>query len=79
MIDTFRTDSSDAVRLYVMMALEIAKLPESVQFLAEVLQDRDARFTPYAERALRELNTPEARTVLSNTGHSGTSAKPEQR
>jgi hypothetical protein len=28
LIDTFRTDSSDAVRLYVMMALEIAKLPE---------------------------------------------------
>jgi hypothetical protein len=64
LIDTFRADSSDDVRLYVMMALEKAKLPQSVQFLAEVWQDRDPKFIPYAERALREINTPEARLVL---------------
>jgi hypothetical protein len=77
LIDTFRSDSSDDVRLYVMMAVEVAKLPESVPFLAEVLHGRDPRFTPYAERALRELNTPEARTVLWNASHSGTGAAPE--
>ncbi len=64
LIDTFHTDSNEAVRLYVMMALETAKLPESVPFLAEVLQGGDPIFIPYAERALRTINTKEARTVL---------------
>jgi hypothetical protein len=64
LIETFRTDSSDRVRLFVMMALEMSRLPESIPFLAEVLRQGNPAFTPYAERGLRDLNTPEARTAL---------------
>ena len=70
LIDTFRTDRSQkGVRLYVMMALEMAKLPESVPFLLEVLGTGDPNFSPYAERALRAINTKEARTALWNASH----------
>ena len=63
LIETFHTDPSNDVRLYVMMALDIARVPESVAFLAEVLQDRNPKFTPYAERALQGIDTPEARSA----------------
>jgi hypothetical protein len=69
LIETFQTDASGEVRLYVMMALEDARLPESVPFLAEVLHSGDPRFVPYAERALRSINTPEARTELWKANH----------
>jgi hypothetical protein len=69
LVDTFRSDSSDHVRLYVMMALEIAGLQESVPFLAEALRGGDPRFTSYAERALRTINTREARTALWKASH----------
>ena len=66
LIETFRDDPSGDVRLYVMMALDIAHVPASVPFLAEVLRDADSRYVPYAERALRGINTSEARTALWN-------------
>lgn len=69
LIETFRTDPSDNVRLYVMMALDIARLPESVPFLAEVLQERNSLFTPYALRALNRINTRESRTALWQVTH----------
>lgn len=69
LIDAFRNNPSEDVRLYIMMALDIAQLPESVPFLAEVLRGGNSRFTSYAERALRDINTPEARTVLWHTKH----------
>jgi hypothetical protein len=77
LIEAFRTGSSEDVGLYVMMALESARLPESVPFLAEVLHDGNPRFTPYAERALRSINTSEARTVLWKAGRSEPGATPE--
>jgi hypothetical protein len=77
LIETFRSDSSEDVRLYLMMALETARLPESVPFLAEVLHDGNPRFTPYVERALRNINTPEARTVLWKAGRSEPGATSE--
>jgi hypothetical protein len=64
LIDTFRNDPSEHVRLYVMMALDIAVLPASVPFLAEVLSGGDPRFTAYAEHALQTINTREARKAL---------------
>lgn len=65
LIETFRSNPrGDVVRLYVMTALDIARLPESVPFLAEVLQDGDTLYTPYAERALRGIDTRESRTAL---------------
>jgi hypothetical protein len=77
LIDTFRNDSSYGVRLYVMMALEIAGLHESVSFLAEVLRDGDPRFTPYAERALHRINTREARTSLWKASHPEPDTSPD--
>jgi len=69
LVETFRTDSSESVRLYVMMALEIARLPESVPFLAEVVQGGNPLFTPYVLRALEGINTCESRTALWNATH----------
>ena len=69
LIETFRTDTSDEVGLYVMMALEMARLPESIPFLAEVLPQGNSTFTPYAERGLRDINTPEARSALWEATH----------
>ena len=72
LIETFRTDSSETdVRMFVMMALENARLPQSVPFLAEVLESGNSRFIPYAERALCNINTPEARTMLWKAGRCG--------
>ena len=77
LIDPFRNDSSDDVRLYVMMALEIAGLQESVPFVVEVLRGGDPRFVPYAERTLRSINTQVARTALWQAGHSEPDTSPD--
>ena len=69
LIDAFRNDSKRDVRLYVMMALETARLPEAVPFLEEVLRAGDEVFASYAERALRGINTAEARAALWNATH----------
>jgi hypothetical protein len=69
LIAAFRDDPSGDVRLYVMMALEIARLQESVPFLAEVLRGGNPEFTPYAERTLQRINTREARAVLWKSSH----------
>jgi hypothetical protein len=69
LVETFRSDPSDSVRLYVMMALEMAALPEAVPFLVEVLREGGAEFAPYAERALRAIDTPESRTALWHATH----------
>jgi hypothetical protein len=66
LIAAFRNDPGGDVRLYVMMALDIARVPACVPFLAEVLREADPRYVPYAEQALRGINTPEARTALWN-------------
>ncbi len=77
LIDTFRTDLSEDVRMYVMMALEIARLPNSVSFLAEVSHDGNPRLALFAERALRNINTPEARTVLWKSAHAEPGIPPD--
>src|SRR5690606_22795851 len=66
LIDAFRSHESNDVARYVMMALEIAALPESVDFLAGVLRDGNATFRPYAGRALKAIDTKESRTALFN-------------
>jgi hypothetical protein len=66
LIATFRDDPGADVRLYVMMALDIARVPASVPFLGEVFREGDPRYVPYAERALRGIDTSEARTLLWN-------------
>ena len=69
LVETFRADPSESVRLYVMMALDMARLPESIPFLAEVLQQGNPLFTPYAVRALEGINTRESRTAIWNATH----------
>jgi hypothetical protein len=49
LIETFRNDPGGDVRLYIIMALDIARMPASVPFLAEVLRVRSALY-PFAER-----------------------------
>jgi hypothetical protein len=67
LIETFRSDSTEGdVRLIVMMALDIAHVPESVPFLGEVLREGDPRLVPYATHALQGIDTAESRTLLWN-------------
>lgn len=69
LIAAYREGSSDDVLTYVMMALDIARLPESVPFLEEIVRRGDDRYTPYAKRALKSIDTREARTALWNAEH----------
>ncbi|HEX5106488.1 MAG TPA: hypothetical protein VFV87_21865 [Pirellulaceae bacterium] len=69
MIATFRDDPDATVRLYVMMALDIARPPAAVGFLADVLREGDPRFTPYAKWALQGINTRESRRALWDATH----------
>jgi hypothetical protein len=69
LLEAFRTDSSESVRLVVMMALEMARLPETVSFLAAVLREGNSLFAPYAKRGLRAIDTPEARSALVEINH----------
>jgi hypothetical protein len=57
------------VAMFIMMALEIARLPHSVEFLSTVLQAGDARFQSYAYRTLQAIDTHESRGVLFNALH----------
>lgn len=64
MIAEFHRSNDDDVALYIMMALEIACLPESVEFLMEVLQCGDSTCSLYARRTLAQTNTRESRAAL---------------
>ncbi len=66
LIDAFHDRKSDDIAIFVLMALEIAALPASVDFLSGVLRDGNATFIPYAERALQAIDTKESRTALCN-------------
>ena len=68
LIQAFHEHASDRFGIYVMMALEIAALPESVEFLSSVLQRGDARFVPYARRALQAIDTQKSRSELRRFG-----------
>lgn len=63
LIDAYHGDSDGDVRMYVMMALEIAQPPEAVPFLEQVLREGDPRFAPYAQRTLRGIGTRAARAL----------------
>ena len=52
-----------------MMALEIAELPASVDFLSQVLREGDQRFVPYARRTLQAINTRDSRKALFDASH----------
>jgi hypothetical protein len=64
MIEAFRTETTSAVPSYTMMALDIARIPESVPFLAEFLAEGDPQFLSFAKNALKGIDTRESRTAL---------------
>ncbi len=64
LVGAYRSDPGGDIRLFVMMALDLARPPEAVGFLAEVLRSRDPRYHTYARRALEGIGTLEARTAL---------------
>lgn len=66
LIRAFRDHESDEVGLFVLMALEMAALPASVEFLSSVLRDGNVRFVPQARRALQAIDTRESRVALLN-------------
>jgi hypothetical protein len=74
LIQAFRDNPSGDVRMFVLMALEIARLPESVEFFGEVLRDGDPRYRPYALRALKDIDTRESRKLLWQATHQEPSA-----
>jgi hypothetical protein len=74
LIDAFRNDPGGDVRMYVMMALDIARPPGAVAFLAEVLREGDSEFARYAESALKGIDTRESRTALWRATHPETSS-----
>ena len=65
-IDVFHKHTSDDVAVYMLMALETAALPASVDFLSNVLRGGNAKFEPYAKRTLTAIDTKESRTALFN-------------
>lgn len=69
MIAVFHAHSGDFIALYMLMALETEKIPESVEFLAQVLRDGNEHFVPYARRALLAINTRESRKALYEIDH----------
>lgn len=63
LIAAYRENSDSDVRLYVLMALEMALVPESVPFLVDVLRESDLRLVEYARRTLAEIDTRDARAA----------------
>lgn len=64
MIAAFREGDGDTVALYMMMALEYAAVPASVDFLLQVLREGNEQFVPYARRALQKIDTASSRKAL---------------
>lgn len=68
-IATFKAGKGDSVSLSMLRALETAQLPESVDFLSQVLKKGQAHLVSYARRALLAINTRESRTALYEINH----------
>jgi hypothetical protein len=64
LVESFRSEANNRVRVFVLMALEIAALPESVSFLVEILKAGNPHFVPHAERGLQAIGTSESRSAL---------------
>lgn len=71
MIAAFREHEHeyDGAAKFLMMALEIAAIPASLEFLAAVLDEGKSQFVPYARRALEAIDTRESRTALFRAAH----------
>lgn len=79
MTEAFRAHKSDAFALCILMALELAALPASVEILAAILKDGNSFYVPYAKRALHAVGTRESRRVLFDATHAPIVGAPELR
>lgn len=82
LIAAFRSDIADestsgSVAMYVMMALDIALLPASIEFLAQVMREGHPKYIPFARNALQTINTRESRTALFLATHDRPPETPE--
>lgn len=65
----FNSEKSDWVRMIVLYAITEAKLPEAIEFLAEVVNQGDPKFAPIAQKGLSMIDTRESRTALWKATH----------
>ena len=64
LLETYRREESDRMRLIILMALELAALPDSIEFLSEVLRQGDPRLAPYALHGLKAIDSKASRRAL---------------
>ena len=64
LMSAIRADENAGIRLMLMGALEEAAVPESLPLWKEYLQSGNDEERQYAERALKAINTKEARRLL---------------
>lgn len=64
LIDAFRTNENEWVRLMIVQAIANAKLPAAIPFLAERVVEGPPPVAEYGKMGLQGIGTPEARTAL---------------
>ncbi len=68
LIAAFQAQKSERVRLLLLATFCDAKLQEAMPLFVEHLRSDQENLRHWAERGLRDLNTPEARKVLWEAG-----------
>jgi hypothetical protein len=69
MLEAFRSEENERVRLLVLMAIAEARVPAALSFLEDVARDQDPNFITYAVEGLSALGTSEARAALWRARH----------
>jgi hypothetical protein len=64
LVAAFRSESNQWIRLMILMAIELARLPAAIPFLVEVEREQNSQFAPYVERGLAAIDTKESRAAL---------------
>ncbi len=64
LIEEFATEQDHGVRCWLLELIGFAKSPDAFDFLAGQLRGGDQRLRYWAIRALKDLDTKEARTLL---------------
>jgi hypothetical protein len=69
MVEVFRSDENERVRVLVLTAIAEARIPPALSFLAEVAREQHPNFLTYAEEGLSAIGTSEARAALWRARH----------
>jgi hypothetical protein len=69
LIESFRSEENEWVRLMVLAAVADARVAEAIPFLAAAVREKHPRFGPCAERGLQAIGTAEARAALWEATH----------